>query len=90
MRLTVILTIALVLVSCASSTRSTAHLELGRGRPASSWSGEVWLELLGMTTPADATVCESAVVQPAVDCGAGELAYVDSCHWRCEPRAGMQ
>ena len=53
---------------------------------ASSWSGEIWLDLLGMRTPADHTVCESAVVQPAVAC-VGELAF-DQCHWRCEPRAG--
>lgn len=54
---------------------------------ASSWSGDVWLSLLGLRTPADDSTCESAIVMPAIDCGEGELAY-DQCHWRCEPKAG--
>ena len=77
--------VLLALAACA--TPHPLPTTLPAPLPASSWSGEVWLSLLGLRTPADNTVCESAVVQPAVDCGAGVLDF-DDCHWRCEPRAG--
>lgn len=45
--------------------------------------GRAYYELLGADVEADANICDSAELKPALGCSGLHIVAFDGCYWRC-------